>query len=48
MGVVEHLPGHGYRLSLMGAELDALLVRLERWSCGLPGAGDNLRNNIER
>jgi len=48
MGVVEHLPGHGYRLSLLGAELDALLVRLERWSCGLPGAGDNVRINIER
>jgi len=32
LGIVEHVPRQGYRLSLRGAELEPLMVRLERWS----------------
>jgi len=48
IGVVEHVPGHGYRLSLRGAELDTLLVRLERWSASARDPRTNISNNIKK
>ena len=37
-GVIEKIPGLGYRLSASGEKLFQVLARLENWSESLPGS----------